>query len=102
MPLRGGAWPAAGHRCAVRPRPELLAADAQHRFHVRELDARDIEQLGDLLDAAARRALHVHAFERGAHLHLEEHAQQVGALRAGLGELRASWIRGRSPRSCRA
>ena len=78
----------AGIAIAVaRPGAELLAPDAQHRLHVRELDARDVEQFGHLLDGGARRALHVHALERRAHLDLEEHAQQVRPVRAGIGEL---------------
>ena len=54
---------------------------------MREFEARDVEQVGDLLDGGARRPLHVDAFERRAHLDLEEHAQQVRPMRAGLGEL---------------
>ena len=37
-----------------------------------------------MLDGGARRALHVDALERRAHLDLEEHAQQVRPVRAGL------------------
>ena len=79
--------PTARSRRHAPLRAKLLAPDAQHRFHVRELEPRDIEQLGDLLDGDARRALHVHALERGAHLDFEEYAQQVGPVRAGLREL---------------
>jgi hypothetical protein len=54
---------------------------------VRELEARDVEQFGNLLDRGTRGPLHVDTFECGAHLHLEEHAQQVRAMRADLGEV---------------
>ena len=85
MPLRRRL---AARRAAIaRAGAELLAPDAQHRLHVRELEARDVEQLGHLLDGDARRALHVHAFERGAHLDFQEHAQQVRPVRAGIGEI---------------
>jgi phosphoribosylaminoimidazole-succinocarboxamide synthase len=64
----------------------LLATNAQHRFHVRQLEARHIEQLGDFLDCEPRRALHVHTFERSPDLQLEEHAHELGPIRASLGE----------------
>ena len=81
-----GGWPPAEppFRCVGA---ELLAADAQHGLHVRQLEPRDVEQLGDFLDGDARRALHVHALERGAHLDFEEYPQQVRPVRAGLGEV---------------
>ncbi len=87
----------------ARPRrAKLLAPDAQHGFHVGELEPRDIEQLGDFLDGDARRALHVDALERGTHLDFEKHAQQVGPVHTYLGELahRAFQVVLRDP--CRA
>jgi phosphoribosylaminoimidazole-succinocarboxamide synthase len=68
-------------------RPKLLATNAQYGFHVCQLDSRYIEQVGDSLNRQVRRPFHVHALERCAHLHFKEHTHQVGAIRAGLGEL---------------
>src|SRR4051812_23221201 len=70
--------------CAALPLPSILpklfATEPQHRFHVRELETRDVEQFREPEDHVTRRALHVDTFERRAHLELEERAQKVGLV----------------------
>ncbi len=67
-------------------RAKAAALDAQHRLDVSQLEGRDTERRGDPSHEGPHRALQVVAGERGAHLDLEVHAQQVGPAAAGAPE----------------